>query len=633
MRKKIIITAILLASYIYCLYFIFFKQTVGLSNDLVFAIISTSSIFVLPAIISKLITKKSYFGIGYVLSTLIYPLSYLLIYSLSKWLEFEPQTLYRALAYLFLTFTIFSLIFLLFKRDLKNYVSLKRSFVIYLGVFSILLGIYVFLHIKTDALLSTDFLQHNAVAKEMANGKLCLTPNQCSNLFQKLGYTTYFHSIQVFITTGFNLNTGIASTIFNFSLIASFAVLIAKILNRYFRKKSLVLLGILISIMVFETGAYSFAFIIPQTFVLFLFLNILSERKFKLSSLLFVIPILLANHFIFGPIFSAFAFIYYLFHQKFKKDSNTLKVLSMISFLGVIVALLANMRGFSIEKFFQLSDIGLLGSFTNYYFPQNLSFLFAQYGFLIILFIISTIFIFIKKKSVPFAYYSITYVSLCLMFFFLAPTYASKFLIGSSGFMAFSTIYMINSLRFNKWIQTITLLLILLSSLPFYLSNFKNYLTFYTQNTGVISGRTQDDTSLIQYLSKKKNLECQIVSDPYTQLVVRGETLFETAEGQYQGLDTRKAIAEFIAEPNDKTYENMIVQYDIDSRFCFLYTSRIESAARYINPENIPWINNLYDYEINNNYGVYNQDLVDLLLNKGFHIIYSDSNNILFSRE
>jgi len=385
--------------------------------------------------------------------------------------------------------------------------------------------------------------------------------------------------------------------------------------------------------MVFETGAYSFAFIIPQTFALFLFLNILSEKKLKLSSLLFVIPILLANHFIFGPIFAAFAFIYYLFHQKFKKDSNILKVLSMISVLGVIVALLANIRGFSIEKFFQLSDIGLLGSFTNYYYPQNLSFLFTQYGFLIILFIISTIFILTKKKAVPFAYYSVTYVSLCLMFFFLAPTYASKFLIGSSVFMTFSTIYMINSLRFNKLIQTILLSLILLSSIPFYISNFKNYLTFYSQNTGTISGKIQEDTSLIQYLSKQKNLECQIVSDPYTQLAVRGETLFETAAGQYQNLETRKAIVEFITKPNNKTYENMIVQYDIDSRFCFLYTSRMESIARYVNPNNIPWINNLYDYEINNNYGVYNQNLVDLLLNKGFHIIYSDSNNILFSRE
>ena len=192
---------------------------------------------------------------------------------------------------------------------------------------------------------------------------------------------------------------------------------------------------------------------------------------------------------------------------------------------------------------------------------------------------------------------------------------------------------MINSLRFNKLIQTILLSLILLSSLPFYFSNLKNYLTFYTQNTGVISGKIQEDTSLIQYLSKQKNLECQIVSDPYTQLAVRGETLFETAAGQYQNLETRKAIVEFITKPNNKTYENMIVQYDIDSQFCFLYTSRMESIARYVNPNNIPWINNLYDYEINNNYGVYNQNLVDLLLNKGFHIIYSDSNNILFSRE
>ena len=141
MKKRILITTLIIASYIYCLYFIFFKQTVGLSDDLIFAIISTSSIFLLPAIISKLITKKSYFGIGYILATLIYPLSYLLIYFLSKQFNIESQTLYRAFAYLFLTFTSLSLIFLLFKKDIQNYANIKKSLVIYLGTFALLIGV------------------------------------------------------------------------------------------------------------------------------------------------------------------------------------------------------------------------------------------------------------------------------------------------------------------------------------------------------------------------------------------------------------------------------------------------------------------------------------------------------------
>lgn len=633
MKKRVLIATIIIASYIYCLYFIFFKQTVGLSNDLIFATISTSSIFILPAIISKLITKKSYFGVGYILATLIYPLSYFLIYFLSKQFNIEPQVLYRAIAYLFLTFTTLSLIFLLFKKDIQNYADIKKSLIIYIGVFALIIGVYTLLGIKTDALLSTDFLQHNAVANEMADGELCLTPNQCSNLFQKFGYTTYFHSILMFVTTGFNLNTGIASTIFNFSLITISAVLIAKILARYFKSKALILFGTLIAITVFEVGAYSFSFIIPQTFTLFLFLNILSEKNLKFASLLFVIPILLAHHFVFGPIFSILALLYYFFQKKLKKDNNTLKVVSMVSVLGLIVALLANIRGFSIEKFFQLSDVGVLGSFSNYYFPQNLSFLFTQYGFLIILFIICVIYIFIKKKSHPFAYYSVTYVSICLMFFFLAPTYASKFLLGASLFMSFLSVYTIHNLKFNKWLSTILVIIFFLSSIPFYIINFKSYLTFYTQNTGVISGITQDDTSLIHFLYQKKSLTCQIVSDPYTQLMVRGTTLFETAQGQYQSLDTRKVIIDFVSNPNDATYESMIVQSEISNRFCFLYTSRIESASRDINPQNVAWLNNMYNYEINNNYRVFNPKLVELLSKKGFHIIYSDTNNILFSRE
>ena len=115
--------------------------------------------------------------------------------------------------------------------------------------------------------------------------------------------------------------------------------------------------------------------------------------------------------------------------------------------------------------------------------------------------------------------------------------------------------------------------------------------------------------------------------------MVRGMTLFETAQGQYQSLDTRRSMITFVSNPNNKTYEEMIVRDEISNRFCFLYTSRIESASRDINPQNVAWLNNMYDYEINNNYGVSNQKLIELLSNKGFHIIYSDSNNILFSRE
>lgn len=633
MRRKILITILIAAGYLYCLYFVLFKPAIELSSDFLFASISISSLFILPAILSRIITKKSYLGVGYLLSTLIYPLTYFLIYLLSKWLSLDSQMLYRAVAYTFLSFTMISLVFLLFKKNIKNYVSIKRSIVIYAGVIGILIGIYFFLGIKTNALLGTDFLQHNAVSIEMADVRLCLTPNQCSNLFQKLGYTTYFHSIQVFTTIGFDIEAGLASTIFNFTFIATCALLIANILSRYFKNKTLIVLGTLITLFVFEIGAYSFAFTLPQTFSLLLFLNIIAQRKLKLNLLLFSIPVLLLTHFILGPVFAGFAIIYYLITNKLKRNPDILKVIAMASMLGAIIAFLANFRGFSIEKFFQLSDIQILGTFSNYYFPDNIAFLFRQYGFLLIIFIISAIYIFIKKKVHPFACYSIVYAFLCLTFFFLAPTYANKFLIGSSFFMTFPIIYMINSLRFKKWITSILLFLILCSSIPFYLSNIKSYATFYTQNTGEISGIVGEDTSLIQYLSNNENLKCQIVSDPYTQLMIRGNTRFETAGAQYQSLDTRNALVKFTTEPNDETYENLILQHDVGNRFCLILTSRIESTTRYTNINYAPWLNNLYDYEIDNNYGVQNQPFTDFMLKRGFQVIYSDFNNILFAIE
>jgi hypothetical protein len=123
------------------------------------------------------------------------------------------------------------------------------------------------------------------------------------------------------------------------------------------------------------------------------------------------------------------------------------------------------------------------------------------------------------------------------------------------------------------------------------------------------------------------------VSDPYTQLAIRGNTRFETASAQYQSLETRKAIVNFTIEPNNKTYEKLIEQRDVSNHFCFLYSSRIASVSRYVSISGIPWLNNLYDYEINNNYGIQNQSFTDFMLKKGFKVIYSDYNNILFAKE
>ncbi len=115
--------------------------------------------------------------------------------------------------------------------------------------------------------------------------------------------------------------------------------------------------------------------------------------------------------------------------------------------------------------------------------------------------------------------------------------------------------------------------------------------------------------------------------------MVRGNTNYETAGAQYQGLSTRKAIIDFILNSTDETYEEILSQHEVSSHFCFIYSSRMEAVSRYQNIDNVPWINNLYEYEINNNYGVSNKDLTAFMLKKGFSIAYSDYNNILFIKE
>ena len=240
-------------------------------------------------------------------------------------------------------------------------------------------------------------------------------------------------------------------------------------------------------------------------------------------------------------------FIYQLFFNDDikKKNQSLAKTISILLFVGVIVAFIANLRGFSVEKLLQQTDIEQLGFYTNLYYPQNLLFILKQYGPLLIPFIISTIYIFLKKKSSTISLFSISYLSLCLIAYFLGPTYANKFFIGSSVFMVFNILILLTDLQLKRFFKILLLLILFLTMLPPYILNFSKYNTFYTQTNGKISSLVLEDKKIIEFLNKNENFNCQILSDPYTQLIVSSQTKYDTAGGQYQELFTRKTLISF----------------------------------------------------------------------------------------
>ncbi|MFA7677944.1 MAG: hypothetical protein WCY00_00300 [Candidatus Dojkabacteria bacterium] len=630
MKERIVPTIAIASIFVYYLFSLITQGLNYLHNDLIFALISALSLLTLPALISKVILKKNYFGVGYILSTLIYPTLYIFFLLLNKIFGADMVILYSITTTLIIATSLFLLSLITITESKYHTKKVSLAIVGIITVILLIIGSRKLLGLEKDSLLSLDFLQHNVVSTQMTDGNLCITPNQCSSLFKKLGYTTYYHTIQTVHTVGSNLNIGIAEVSLNIAFIAVSSLLISLFLNRHIKDKTISFLASLSAIFVFEIGAHSFNFILPQTLTFFLFLNILLEKNLNWKKVLLVTPILISTHFIFGPLFTALSIISITVFNPHSKPKNfgLAKTFTLLSFLSVIITFFANLRGFSIEKLLQIQDIEQIGYLSNYYFPDNLKFLATQYGPLLIPLIIAAVyFIFKKKDKGNISLFAIFYISVSLSLFFLGPTYANKFLLGSTVFMILLICLLLLDLRTNKILAITILSILFTSSLPFYLLNSQKYNLFYTQNTGKISAISNDDNGIVMHLKNNK-YDCQIVSDPYTQLIVASYTDYQTAGGHYQELKTREALVEFVNSPKERTYEELLIAGDIKrNNLCILLSSRIYSKKRYVNQDNIPWLNSMYEYEINNNYGIPDiEELGLFLLSKGYEIVYLDSN-------
>ena len=303
MRGKVIPILTILITFIFFILSLLIKGLNFLETNIIFGILFALSIFLLPSLISKVILKKKYFGIGYILSILIYPLIYLIGYLLNNQFGINMVIFYRISSLLIFFSALYLLLIETYRSDVHESKRLSKAILGILIAVGLMLGIRYLVGLDNDSALSLDFLQHNTVSMQISDERLCITPNDCSSLFKKLGYTSFFHTIQTVLTVGFNLDLGIAETSFNIAFIVTSVLTIFSLFQKHFKDDETSFIASLIAISVFELGAYSFNFIIPQTFTLLLFLNVLSEKELNWFKLIIVSPILLASHFIFGPFF------------------------------------------------------------------------------------------------------------------------------------------------------------------------------------------------------------------------------------------------------------------------------------------------------------------------------------------
>lgn len=633
LRERTIPTIMTLTVLIYSVFALFVPRYNYLSTNVVFGVIISLSIFIFPALVSKTIFRKDYFGIGYILATLIYPIYYLLIYFLGRNFNVNTVGIYQDIAVIHLFATLLLLIINIYTEKKTNARNISKAIVgisITIGIIAIIKYI---LGLTSSSLLSIDFLQHNTVAIQMGEGKLCITPNDCSSLFKQIGYTTYFHTIQTFLTVGFNLSSGIEGTAFNIGFIAISVLAIFSLFQRRIKDDEQSFIGALIAAFFFELGAYTFSFALPQTLAFFFFLMILAEGNLTWKKTLLTIPFLIATHFIFGPFFTVILVTYNFVYNEKTSHNKIYRTLTILSLISVVFSLVANYRGVSIERIMQMPQIENLGYYTNYYFPDNLTYLAQQYGLFFLILVIAVIYSLITQKDKRFVQFSIFYIAVCYTCYFLAPTYANKFLIGSTVFESYLITNMLSTIKFSKTTRFALIWILFLSTIPVYLLNHTKYDEYYTQADGTISAITQEDEAIISHL-KENNYNCQIISDPYTQLIISSETTYDTAGGQYQDLETRQALLNFIQNPNNETYENLLISQEITTMdFCILITGRTVVSKEYVNKNNIPWLNSLLEYELDNNGNIGdNTELINLLLSKDYKVSYTDSHFLLLTQ-
>lgn len=584
----------------------------------------------LPWLISRVVLRQRIFSVSTLLAYLIYPICYYICFGISNLTKLDRSTLLTICSIgglgLWHLLTIAGAVTLP-KKELKGFMlgllTLLPVWVIYIGVFLLIRG--------TDSILALDYLQHQTVVNGMiAGANACFLPIDCSNLFLQQGYSIFYHSILGFAGSFLGNNLDKLFSVFDLSLPLAASFVILGLMRKVSTNLIWAAFGTLITLLVFSNGAYEFVFFIPQTLAFLLFLIILASGRLTPVKLLIAIVVIVLSHFVMGAFLSGILVAKWLLVDIYlvKERKHQTQVLLVMLLIPLQFVISLNLLGFSFERIFQARELEVIGSPTNFGYPDNVNFLLNILGPAVVLVLAAIVSFLIKKERTKLAWVGILGLAINLATFFLAITYASKFLIGLSLFSAILLTYFLSGLKLSKALAGFIILAITVVYGANFYSNYKSYLPFYRQESGEYSAVVEEDKSLINFLTKNK-LSCTVLSDPYTQLMVATYTGTETAKAHYLKLPSRKLLDEFVSAPTDKAYSDLlkIPEVEQETDVCFIYTGRLQ---RSITRAEKFWLQNIYTYTLDNNLKVNNQPLVELLEAKSARVLFSDDHFILF---
>ncbi len=617
-------------------YLIYLLLTGGLSSfstDYVFIAYTIFTVLTLPNLIAKVIFKARIVSLTSLFSFLYYPILYTLTTIISRvgGASLSEILPFASIFNLLLWNILFALFILLDEKRGDYSEKIVKNIalaIIPATILSILTAIFIR---QKDSVVALDYLQHTTVPNAMFyENKLCILPTQCSNLFLQHGYTTFYHIILGFLTT-FIHNDPI-KTFFMLDMLLPIiaSVPLFYIFKKYTKNNLWSQLGVFISLSVFVTGAYEFIFFIPQTLTFLLFLIALKADNIKFKQLLPLTLLLTSTHFIFGPILSGLLWFKFIILDKLKTTVE-LRVTYLILLLTLIFFTLSNIAGFSFEKMLQTDSVNIIGSLTNTYYPNNLTSIWNILGaiwlFIPIIYLTN---IFQKSRSKA-SIIGISFAVIMLILYLLAPTYANKFTMGIGVYISILLVTFLSKRNFSSISKAI-----LCSLLPaiffvnFYI-RYKEYLIFYTQYNGRVSAITEEDMQIVEYFKTDSKAPQQIVSDPYTQIILTSLANIKTANAQYMYLNLRENLYSYLKNPNPKTYETLITTPSFPSgkNVGILLTSRLYSSLVH---EDKSWIYNMYSLDINNDEKIVGIDekLVEDMRRTGRETVYINDNFVLF---
>lgn len=586
----------------------------------------------LPSLISKVLFKSTLLGIWTVVSFLYFPLGFIISYAFSSLLNTDlriPLVLFGLFNIL-----LWNLLFYFYiKENKKDYLFWISDKLITSIFASTIIIVIVFLVLRqVDSLIATDYLQHQSVVNNLINNQLqCIVPSQCSNLFLQDGYTTFFHTIWASLSF-FTINN-LQKVFFVIDLIWPVIIGLCtfKYATRIFKNDLIAAFCVVISTLVFANWAYEFNFLIPQTLVFFLFLNLIALKKLTPKQLIVGSLVLILGHFVMGLFLSGILFIKFVVLKQWKdiyKKTSRMNFVLYLSFGVVFLSLLLNIAGFSIETIFQKNEINYIGGATNSTFPGNLEYLFAPLSFLSIILVLSIVYYFRQKRKNFEILFAIVYICINISVFLLAPTYAGKFLIGFGIFASFLIANYVKGLKLKPYRELLIIILIIAGLVGTFCLNLSNYLKFYKRENNIVSALAPSDYGLISYL-KENNIGCQVISDPYTQIVIAGLTDYQTMNGQYMSLEARESIMKFINEPSINNYSELKSHLsNSEESVCFIYSGRLEGS---LYEGRTAWVKNIYTLPIRNDYSVMRNNGLRVFMEENqSKILFEDNAYILF---